>query len=117
MPRTERKLPTERAWRELRRSVCNRGEALAFDTGDGCFRIVFDDIERCSMLLNRSVARMDARAAGYLRVDTSCGVRSLTFCGVQKFDDAARRLAYSGIPVFLFAKGADGSWNCERRVS
>ena len=117
MPRTERKTPTQTEWRSLRRSNCVAGEALAFDTGDGCYRILFDDIERCSMILNRTNIRIDSRAAGYLRADTSCGVRSLTFCGVQKFDAAARRLAYNGIRVLVFAKGADGSWNCERRVS
>lgn len=117
MPRTERKTPTEKEWRSLRRSHCGAGEALAFDTGDGCYRILFDDIERCSMMLNRSVTRIVSRAAGYHRADTSCGVRALSFDGTQKFDDAARRLAYNGIRVLVFAKGADGSWGVTRKVS
>ena len=117
MPRTERNTPTQKEWRGLRRSNCGAGEALAFDTGDGCYRILFDDIDRCSMILNRTNIRIDSRAAGYLRADTSCGVRALSFYGVQKFDDAARRLAYNGIRVLVFAKGEDGSWSVTRKVS
>ena len=106
-PSNTRTVPTEREWRELRRSFAPAGQALAVSTNDGFVRFLFDDIERCRYILNRKFAGRMKRFA--LSADTSTGVRALSF-PAQSFDEAARSLAYNGVRVVCLSPNAGGGF-------